>query len=59
MPEITTVKIQEVFSQKRTVSESAEEVPSLLELPAETPERRLLRYANKRTNTANTRLCGK
>ncbi len=58
-PERTTAKKQAAFSQKRSGSERAEVFSYLTDGPADPPERRRLRYENKRAKTIKTIVCGK
>tara|TARA_B100001179_G_scaffold222685_1_gene199369 strand:+ start:1325 stop:1573 length:249 start_codon:yes stop_codon:yes gene_type:complete len=62
-PERITPKKQAAFSQKRSGSERAGELSSLLTgpvgEPAEAPELRRLKYENKSEKAINTMSCGK
>jgi len=61
-PERTTANKQAAFSQKRSGSGRAEvssSLPADPVGPAEPPERRRLRYENKRAKAIKTMVCGK
>ena len=58
-PERMTAKKQAAFSQKRRGSERVEGFSSLPVGPADPPERRRLRYENKRAKAIKITVCGK
>jgi hypothetical protein len=61
-PERTTAKRQADFNQKRSCSERAEVFSSRAADqtgPSKPPERRRLRYENKRADAIKTMVCGK